>query len=84
MDRSPSKAFEHRRVALLQFIASHKAILSPFRTLPSELLILIFEEYMRDWENADIARTQCPPPWIFTGVCRFWRMLALDTPTLWK
>ncbi|KAH7907213.1 hypothetical protein BJ138DRAFT_525720 [Hygrophoropsis aurantiaca] len=50
--------------------------LAPIYRLPDETLIRIFEEYIRDGRNWAEAR-------LLALVSRRWRLLAINTPTLW-
>ena len=56
----------------------------PFHRLPFELLITIFE-YVEPPRPPPCpgASSTSPPLMILTHVCRLWRHLAIDTPTLW-
>src|SRR5579859_5592124 len=57
----------------------HTSNNSPISTLPSEILAQIFLELvLEDWRACTIV-------WVrVTLVCRFWRDLALNFPTLWS
>ncbi|CAK5283197.1 unnamed protein product [Mycena citricolor] len=75
-----------RRDATLQSIARHRAILSPIRYLPTEILQHIFSLInppadafaQRSWESDFRA------PWAVGVVCRAWRQAALGHPGLWS
>ncbi|KAJ7214054.1 hypothetical protein GGX14DRAFT_618215 [Mycena pura] len=57
---------EHNRV--------HRAILSPIRRMPMELVCTIFA----------LASAQNTPPWQLGFICRSWRHYALSYPILWS
>jgi F-box-like len=65
---------------LLKFIEAHKALLSPVRYLPSEILQEIFLRY-------PACGTLHPPlamiPWSLGHISRRWREIALSLPSLW-
>ncbi|KAF9534644.1 hypothetical protein CPB83DRAFT_842668 [Crepidotus variabilis] len=67
-----------RKLALDDFIASRKALLSPWRHMPVELLEIIFKETRRDvFDGAQ------PPP-VVAQICHRWRIVALNIPILWS
>ncbi|KAJ6501880.1 hypothetical protein C8R45DRAFT_1091808 [Mycena sanguinolenta] len=74
-----------RRSELQQSIKTHKAILSPIRRLPPEIIGEIFSLVV----HATFCVHVRPPvtehaPWVFTRVCRHWSAVALATPALWS
>ena len=76
-DFPASQATESR---LLEFILVHKALLSPVRYLPSEVVQEIFLHY------SDYGMTNPPiymVPWHLGHISHRWRKIALSLPTLW-
>jgi hypothetical protein len=72
-----SQATESR---LLEFVQLHKALLSPVRYLPSEVLHEIFLHYCdHGFTNPPI----CKVPWRLGHISRRWREIALSLPALW-
>jgi hypothetical protein len=72
-----SQATESR---LLEFIQVHKALLSPVRYLPSEVLQEIFLHY------CDHGITNPPMymvPWCLGHISHRWREIAMSLPALW-
>lgn len=69
--RTPKALIEKRKV-LRQFVASYRALLSPIRRLPLEILQEIFQ-----W---------CPPESSIrlTHVCSLWRSILLSSPLRWS
>lgn len=68
---------------LANFVRTHKAILSPSRRLPPELIVEIFRHYIENTlDYSDLSEYTLP--WALTHVCRRWRQIAVNTPTLWK
>ncbi|KAJ7157392.1 hypothetical protein C8R46DRAFT_860111, partial [Mycena filopes] len=57
----------------------HRAILSPVRRVPPELLCEIFSLTV---QNDGDAPKQ--PPWYLGQVCGLWRHSALSLPSLWS
>ncbi|KAF9526873.1 hypothetical protein CPB83DRAFT_443921 [Crepidotus variabilis] len=66
-----------RQAALNDFISSKSILLSPWRHMPTELLEIIFEETRGVWPDI---RYGVP---VVSQVCHRWRILALNTPSLW-
>jgi len=62
------------------FINSHKAIFSPWRKLPTELLVEIFLFCVDEYDDS----VHDKPPWVLGQICRPWRRVALSTCGLWK
>ncbi|KIJ65644.1 hypothetical protein HYDPIDRAFT_110775 [Hydnomerulius pinastri MD-312] len=57
--------------------------LSSISRLPPEILAAIFVQYARIWCSSFQGETRIPP-WVgVSHVCRHWRAVALDCPTLW-
>jgi len=56
--------------------------------LPSDVLLLIFEELVSDrlhlpWPQAQYDSERARAPFVLAQVCTLWRQLALDTASLW-
>ena len=65
---------------LLKTIEAHRALLSPVRYLPSEILQEIFLHYADDLgPNVTIATI----PWRLGHISHRWRKIALSLPSLW-
>ncbi|KAK0226554.1 hypothetical protein IW262DRAFT_1457797 [Armillaria fumosa] len=84
----------HKRRVLHEGVRHRKALLSPVRRLPVEILALIFHEtiefprksvYSRslDWDGFDLERPFENPPWSIASVSRYWRETVLLFPELW-
>ncbi|KAF9478377.1 hypothetical protein BDN70DRAFT_933470 [Pholiota conissans] len=71
-----------------KFIYGHRAILSPIRRIPPEVLQEMFEFYVCSFNNVfdhlNIHIRASHLPWELSHVCRLWRMSALGLPTLWN
>ncbi|KAJ8073934.1 hypothetical protein PM082_012213 [Marasmius tenuissimus] len=72
------------RQALREFVNSHRALLSPRRRLPAEILASIFVECLPDNELGLCSRSTQDAPLLLTTICRQWREIALSTPKLWN
>ena len=65
---------------LLNTIEAHRALLSPVRYLPSEILQEIFLHYA-DSQGPNV--TIAEMPWCLGHISRRWRKIALSLPSLW-
>ncbi|KAF7371155.1 F-box domain-containing protein [Mycena sanguinolenta] len=75
------------RASLSSYRAQNKAILSPLRRVPSEILTEIFlwtlpcvSEMTGNLCKFNVARS----PWLLTHISHRWRVVALSTPLLWS
>ena len=68
------------RTQLLRSIEAHRALLSPVRYLPSEILQEIFLHYA---DNTGPNITIASMPWRLGHISRRWRNIALSLPSLW-
>jgi len=66
--------------SLQEYIQVHRAVLSPIRRLPPELLSEIFMKYHE--RSFDPFHNR--PPWKLAHVCQRWRQAALVTAQLWR
>ena len=66
---------------LQQLIDSYRAILSPFRNLPQDILREIFYHCLPIHRNSIMSATDAPV--VLTRVCSLWRSIALATPRIW-
>ncbi|KAJ7603837.1 hypothetical protein FB45DRAFT_1070954 [Roridomyces roridus] len=73
-----------RAAELQRAIEAHKAIISPIRRLPNELLAeIFFQASQASFDRmADIGPTKAP--WLFTHVCQLWAEVALGSRALWS
>lgn len=67
---------------LVSDIDAHRALLSPTRRMPDDILALVFAQCLPPESIA----TMCPndAPVVLCHVCSRWRWLALATPELWS
>ncbi|KAK0201972.1 hypothetical protein DFS33DRAFT_1386260 [Desarmillaria ectypa] len=70
------------RENLVNYIAQHKALLTPISRLPVDILSTIFILLASTARNTVFDLKS--PPWVLTHVCRRWRNLARSTPELWS
>ncbi|KAK7470066.1 hypothetical protein VKT23_001504 [Stygiomarasmius scandens] len=74
-------SLKQERNAVQQLIDAHKALLSPARRLPPDILSQIFVRCLPEDRNATRSLTDAP---LSLGrVCRLWRQVASVTPHLW-
>ncbi|KAJ3828654.1 hypothetical protein F5880DRAFT_1528784 [Lentinula raphanica] len=64
------------------FIEAHRALMSPVRQVPAEVLAEIFVHCLPTERNA--VRSLDEAPLLLTTICRDWRRVALDIPRLWR
>ncbi|KAF9530933.1 hypothetical protein CPB83DRAFT_904918 [Crepidotus variabilis] len=75
---------KHKMEQTAMFIEQHRAVVSPLRRLPNEILQEIFVRVngprsgARSWTNASEI------PWALAQVCRSWRINALSVSALWS
>ncbi|KIK66067.1 hypothetical protein GYMLUDRAFT_158552, partial [Collybiopsis luxurians FD-317 M1] len=69
-----------RKQNVEEYIMAHKALASPVRQLPAEILAEIFVHCLPDCAVRDLSEA----PLVLTRICRSWRRIALDTPRLWQ
>ncbi|KAF6757090.1 hypothetical protein DFP72DRAFT_1168388 [Ephemerocybe angulata] len=70
----------------LQFIEGHRAILSPIRRVPDDILLAIFLASLSDIDAMPrpVRLSREHPSVVASHVCRRWRDLAIGTPRLWS
>ncbi|KAK7031834.1 ABC protein [Favolaschia claudopus] len=84
--RARMKQLETQKAYLAEYLAKNKAIVSPLRRLPPELLLEIFS-----WTLPSILTVRrhgslnlAESPWALSRVCSRWRAVALSSPFLWS
>ncbi|KAJ3501960.1 hypothetical protein NLJ89_g9104 [Agrocybe chaxingu] len=75
------KNLREQKNALDESMHSYRALLSPIRRLPRDLLQEIFLACLPRKRNPSMSIDE--PPMLLTHVCRQWRHVALHTPRLW-
>ncbi|KAF8210997.1 hypothetical protein K438DRAFT_1534151, partial [Mycena galopus ATCC 62051] len=79
------RQLENERASLPSYRTRNKAILSPLRRMPSEVLGEIFLWTLPSLQDAiitgrfDMGRS----PWLLTRIRSRWRAVSLSTPSLW-
>ncbi|KAL0569358.1 hypothetical protein V5O48_012609 [Marasmius crinis-equi] len=68
------------RDTLRTHIEDHRALLSPFRRFPEDVLREIFAWCLNPYP----IRSAAHAPLLLTTICRYWREIALTTPRLWS
>jgi F-box-like len=77
------EAMKARRTVLASFVDEHRALLSPIRQMPPDILRSIFS-YCLPYDAPEKVMVISEAPILLTQVCSHWRNLALKTPTLWS
>jgi hypothetical protein len=71
-----------QRSVLEDRLESHRALLSPARRLPSDVITVIFFQCLPTEQYPGFSAQEAPL--LLTTVCRGWRELALSNPLLWS
>ncbi|KAJ6580773.1 hypothetical protein B0H19DRAFT_892284, partial [Mycena capillaripes] len=81
------KQLEEERASLTNYMARNKAILSPLRRMPPEVLGEIFSwttPSIVDHLIMDVSTfAMKASPWVLTHISTRWRTISLSTPSLW-
>ncbi|KAJ6458417.1 hypothetical protein C8R47DRAFT_149694 [Mycena vitilis] len=74
------------RDSVSSFHVKTRAILSPLRRMPSEILSEIFRWTLPAARDAPQRRgfRAMESPWVLTHVCRRWRSVSIPDPSLWS
>ncbi|KAF7314681.1 F-box domain-containing protein [Mycena kentingensis (nom. inval.)] len=75
-------ALKSRRDVLNDEIAAYRSLLAPIRRISQHALEEIFLACLPAANNASVDPSQAPL--LLGRVCRYWRELAYNTPTLWN
>ncbi|KAJ6512789.1 hypothetical protein C8R45DRAFT_327302 [Mycena sanguinolenta] len=73
---------KEQRELLKRPIDAHRALLSPIRRIPHDVLVEIFLACLPSKHNALIDPAQAPL--LLGRVCRHWSSVAYNTPMLWR
>ncbi|KAJ3501804.1 hypothetical protein NLJ89_g9176 [Agrocybe chaxingu] len=68
------------RANLSKTISEHRAVLSPIRTLPPEIL----EKILLENRDYPFPQRQVHYPWGLSHVCRFWRGVVISSAHFWN
>ncbi|KAJ7205959.1 hypothetical protein GGX14DRAFT_457762 [Mycena pura] len=80
MQRAIDKLTEERnRVAA--YVSAHRALLSPVRTLPLDIIQEIFSACLPTDRNCVMSASEAPV--LLGRICSSWRAISLSTPSLW-
>ncbi|KAF7340437.1 hypothetical protein MVEN_01963800 [Mycena venus] len=71
-----------KRASLKTAIDAHRALISPMRHTPEDVLREIFVACLPTTHNALIDPSEAPI--LLGGICRHWRAVAHSTPMLWS
>ncbi|KAF8129092.1 hypothetical protein K438DRAFT_1887965, partial [Mycena galopus ATCC 62051] len=69
------------RTTVKDYVDAHKALLSPIRRLPLDMLQEIFVACLPTHRNCVMSATECPV--LLGRICSSWRTISLSTPRLW-
>jgi hypothetical protein len=74
-------AIVEKHAKLMRLVADYRALASPMRRLPVDLLREVFYHCLPTEHNAILSYKVAPV--VLTNVCSTWRAVALATPVLW-
>lgn len=72
------------RSALDSYLMDHRALLSPARRMPPEVVTEIFMRCLEDGSDPHSSSSKNRIPLLLSQICRAWRSVALSTPRLWS
>ncbi|KAF7298531.1 hypothetical protein MIND_00799700 [Mycena indigotica] len=75
------RALKLERAELITFINGHKALLSPIRRMPRDVMEEIFLACLPTLRNSAMSAKDAPL--LLGRVCSSWRTISLSTPRLW-
>ncbi|KAJ7479516.1 hypothetical protein FB451DRAFT_1086115 [Mycena latifolia] len=70
------------RVRLLAYVDAHRALISPVRRLPLDIIQEVFLACLPWPRNCAMSATEAPV--LLGRVCSSWRTISLSTPRLWS
>ncbi|KAF8213950.1 hypothetical protein K438DRAFT_1802613 [Mycena galopus ATCC 62051] len=73
---------KEQRASLKRPIDAHRALISPIRRIPQDVLLEIFGACLPSEHNALIDPAEAPL--VLGRICRHWRSVAYSTPMLWS
>ncbi|KAH6896162.1 hypothetical protein BKA70DRAFT_1116954, partial [Coprinopsis sp. MPI-PUGE-AT-0042] len=76
-------ALKKRRAIYASFVADHRALISPIRHMPPDILRNIFSHCV-PYDTPGKVMQASEAPLLLVQICRHWRDLAIKTPTLWS
>ncbi|KAJ6478810.1 hypothetical protein C8R47DRAFT_1322937 [Mycena vitilis] len=71
------------RDSLGAFVAAHKALISPARRLPLDIIQEIFVACLQPTHRSDCVMSASEAPVPLGRICSTWRAISLSTPRLW-
>lgn len=80
---SQIEALERQRDVLKSNVESYTSLLSPMRLLPREVLGEVFFHVLEPIESGNPALIAQEAPLLLCYVCKWWKSVAYETPTLW-
>ncbi|KAH6911023.1 hypothetical protein BKA70DRAFT_51137 [Coprinopsis sp. MPI-PUGE-AT-0042] len=77
------EALKQRRAIYASFVTDHRALISPIRYIPPDILRNVFSHCV-PYDAPERIMQSTEAPLLLTQICCHWRDLALTTPTLWS
>ncbi|KAG1725994.1 uncharacterized protein EDB91DRAFT_77805 [Suillus paluster] len=72
-----------KKEKIMESMNLHKGLVSCLWRLPTEVLSQIFGHCLPGENNSALSPSRREAPMLLTGVCRRWREVAVDVPSLW-
>ncbi|KAJ7689577.1 hypothetical protein B0H17DRAFT_1066199 [Mycena rosella] len=73
---------EDERIRLRAYVEAHRALISPIRRLPLDIIEEIFIACLPTHRNCVMSAMEAPV--ILGRICSWWRAISLSTPRLWS
>ncbi|KAJ6508395.1 hypothetical protein C8R45DRAFT_441657 [Mycena sanguinolenta] len=73
---------KEKRALLQEPVDAHRALISPMRLVPQDILLEIFFSCLPSQHNALIDHNEAPL--LLGRICRYWRSVAYSSPILWS
>ncbi|KAH6910995.1 hypothetical protein BKA70DRAFT_1560189 [Coprinopsis sp. MPI-PUGE-AT-0042] len=77
------EAMKQRRAVYASFVEDHRALISPIRYMPPDILCNIFS-YCVLYATPERVMRASEAPLLLAQICHHWRDLVINTPTLWS
>ncbi|KAH6911028.1 hypothetical protein BKA70DRAFT_1269247 [Coprinopsis sp. MPI-PUGE-AT-0042] len=74
---------KQKRAVYASFVADHRALISPIRHMPPDVLRNIFSHCVPHSAPEKVMQAS-EAPLLLAQICRHWRDLVISTPTLWS
>ncbi|KAH6912718.1 hypothetical protein BKA70DRAFT_1264747 [Coprinopsis sp. MPI-PUGE-AT-0042] len=77
------EALKQKRAVFASFVTNHRALISPIRRMPPDILRNVFSYCLARKTPGKIMKVT-EAPLLLAQICSNWRDLVINTPTLWS